>query len=63
MIKKLLFLAFIFISVTSFAQNINLSENAKVSIFTCGRGDELYTTFPPPVKVKLANTLFVKLLI
>ena len=45
MIKKLLFLAFIFISVTSFAQNINLSENAKVSIFTCGRGDELYTTF------------------
>ena len=45
MIKKLLFLAFIFINVSSFAQNITLSDNAKVSIFTCGRGDELYTTF------------------
>jgi hypothetical protein len=41
--KSLLFL--LFLSVAAFSQNPKLSENARVSIFTCGRGDELYSTF------------------
>jgi uncharacterized integral membrane protein len=45
MFKKLLCLFFLFVSVLSFSQNSTLSENSKVSIFTCGRGNELYTTF------------------
>ncbi|MEO0038477.1 MAG: hypothetical protein RIQ59_1688 [Bacteroidota bacterium] len=43
--KKLLYLLFLFISASSFSQNNTLTNNAKVSIFTCGRGNELYTTF------------------
>lgn len=45
MFKKLLCLFFLFVSVLSFSQNSTLSKNSKVSIFTCGRGNELYTTF------------------
>ena len=45
MFKKLLLLLLLIFSGTSFSQNINLTDNAKVSIFTCGRGNELYTTF------------------
>ena len=43
--KLLLCLLFLFFQFLSFAQNPPLSENASVSIFTCGRGNELYTTF------------------
>jgi hypothetical protein len=44
MLKKTLLLLFFF-SVNSFSQNPKLSEKTKVSIFTCGRGEELYSTF------------------
>ncbi len=45
MTKKLLSVVFLFLSILSFSQNITLSDKAAVSIFTCGRGNELYTTF------------------
>ena len=42
--KKLLF--FIFITTTCFAQQIQLSPKAEVSVITCGPGtDELYASF------------------
>ena len=43
--QKLLFLFFLVISLTSFSQNNILTDKAQISIFTCGRGNELYTTF------------------
>jgi Domain of unknown function (DUF4105) len=43
--KLLLCLLFILFQLIAFAQNPPLSENTTVSIFTCGRGNELYTTF------------------
>lgn len=45
MIKKTLSFIFILFHFIGFSQNPNLSEDASVSIFTCGRGNELYTTF------------------
>jgi len=45
MLKKLHFVFFIFASLSLFSQNIPLSDKATVSIFTCGKGEELYTTF------------------
>lgn len=45
MIKKLLLLLILFFQTIGFSQNPALSENASVSIFTCGRGNELYSTF------------------
>jgi hypothetical protein len=45
MAKKVFYLVFLFLHFTSFSQNSNLSEKSIVSILTCGRGDELYTTF------------------
>ena len=45
MTKKSLSVVFLFLSILSFSQNISLSNKAMVSIFTCGRGNELYTTF------------------
>lgn len=45
MIKKLLPILFCLIYSISFSQNQTLSPEASVSIFTCGRGNELYTTF------------------
>jgi len=45
MIKKLLFLFILLFQTIGFSQNPALSENASVSIFTCGRGNELYSTF------------------
>lgn len=45
MIKKILSFIFILFHLIGFSQNPNLSENTSVSIFTCGRGNELYTTF------------------
>jgi hypothetical protein len=43
MLKKLLF--FFFVLTQTFAQNPPLSDQATVSIFTCGRGEQLYSTF------------------
>lgn len=43
MLKKILFLWLLVCSGTSWAQQ--LSENAQVSVFTCDRGAELYSTF------------------
>ena len=45
MIKKLLSVLFLFFSLISLSQNPPLNESTTVSIFTCGRGNELYTTF------------------
>lgn len=45
MIKKLLFLLLFLVQFSSFSQNLLLSDNATVSVFTCGKGDELYTVF------------------
>lgn len=42
MVKKLLFFLF---PILCWSQMTPLSDQAKVSILTCGRGDELYTTF------------------
>ena len=44
-LKLLLFLLLIFSFSTVFSQNALLSQEAKISIFTCGNGEELYTTF------------------
>lgn len=44
MLKKLFLLLLISFSGL-YAQNPPLSQDAKVSIFTCGKGDELYTVF------------------
>lgn len=45
MTKKVLFLLY-FLSITSlFSQNPVLSDKAKVSVFTCGKGAQLYSTF------------------
>lgn len=45
MIKKLLFLLLILISFNGFSQNISLSNQAKVSILTCGTGPESYAMY------------------
>lgn len=45
MVKKLLFIAFLFFGFPSFSQLPQLSEQSTVSVFTCGRGDQLYSTF------------------
>jgi hypothetical protein len=44
MIKKLLFSLLLF-SNFIFGQNFSLSPNTEISVFTCGRGDQLYSTF------------------
>ena len=44
MTKKILFFLLLFSSI-SFSQNPKLSPSTEVSIFTCGRGDQLYSTF------------------
>ena len=44
MTKKILFFLLLFSSI-SFSQNPRLSPSTEVSIFTCGRGDQLYSTF------------------
>lgn len=45
MTKKLLLLVFLFSTAALFSQNPVLSAKAKVSVFTCGKGAELYSTF------------------
>ena len=43
--KKILIPLLLLFHFFSFSQNPSLSDKASVSILTCGRGDELYTTF------------------
>lgn len=45
MFKKFLFLSLLLLSTIGFSQNPKLSPNTEVSVFTCGRGEELYSTF------------------
>ncbi|MFN3754425.1 DUF4105 domain-containing protein [Flavobacterium sp.] len=45
MLKKSLFLLLLVFSLPSFSQTPKLSENTQISIFTCGRGEQLYSTF------------------
>ena len=45
MLKKTLLFFLILFSLTGFSQNPNLSEHTQISIFTCGKGEELYSTF------------------
>jgi hypothetical protein len=45
MIKKILFALLILISFNGFSQNISLSNQAKVSILTCGLGPESYAMY------------------
>jgi hypothetical protein len=45
MIKKLLFAFLLFISFLGFSQNSSLSNQAKVSILTCGTGPESYAMY------------------
>lgn len=45
MAKKLHSLLFFFIGLSAFSQSLMLSDKATVSVFTCGKGDQLYSTF------------------
>ncbi len=45
MIKKVLTLLLLLVYCTIFSQSSTLSEKATVSVFTCGKGGELYTVF------------------
>ncbi len=45
MFRKSFLFVFLLFSIGSFSQMAPLSENAKISILTCGSGEELYTTF------------------
>ena len=45
MLKKTLLFFLLLFSVFGFSQNPKLSENTQISIFTCGKGEELYSTF------------------
>lgn len=45
MIKKIIFVLIIFVSIAASSQAPKLSNEASISVFTCGRGEELYSTF------------------
>jgi hypothetical protein len=45
MLKKILCFSLVLYSFIAFSQEPNLSADAQVSIFTCDRGEELYSTF------------------
>ncbi len=45
MIKKILFSFFLILTCTSYSQNIRLSEQAEVSVLTCGTGNESYSLY------------------
>lgn len=45
MLKKVHFLLLLFVFSNAFSQNPTLSNKATVSVFTCGRGEQLYSTF------------------
>jgi len=45
-LKKIFFLLFLFLTINvSFAQNLLLSKEARVSVLTCGTGNESYSLF------------------
>lgn len=44
-IKKTLFSFLLFVSFLGFSQNLPLSKNAKISVITCGLGNETYSYF------------------
>ena len=45
MFKKILYFLLILFSSFAFSQMSKLSQSSQVSIFTCDRGKELYSTF------------------
>ena len=45
MVRKILYFLFLFTQFSLIGQVNKLSNDASVSIFTCGRGDQLYSTF------------------
>ncbi len=45
MIKKIIFVLIIFVSIAASSQAPKLSNDSTISVFTCGRGEELYSTF------------------
>ena len=45
MLKKTLFFSLLLVSLMGFSQIPKLSQNTKISVFTCGKGEELYSTF------------------
>lgn len=45
MLKKTLFFSLLLVSLIGFSQIPKLSQNTKISVFTCGKGEELYSTF------------------
>ena len=45
MIKRIIFVLIIFVSIAASSQAPKLSNDATISVFTCGRGEELYSTF------------------
>ncbi|UPT70085.1 MAG: DUF4105 domain-containing protein [Flavobacterium sp. JAD_PAG50586_2] len=45
MLKKILFFSLLLVNLIAFSQNPKLSPTTEVSVFTCGRGEELYSTF------------------
>ena len=45
MIKKIIFVLIIFVSIAASSQAPKLSNESCISVFTCGRGEELYSTF------------------
>ena len=45
MLQKIGLLLLLAFSVTAFSQSPKLSDKAEVSVFTCGRGEQLYSTF------------------
>lgn len=45
MLKKVILLLLLTFSLPTFSQSPKLSENTQISIFTCGRGEQLYSTF------------------
>ena len=57
MTKKIISVVSLLLTLVSFSQNIPLTDKATVSIFTCGRGNELYTTFGhTAIRIKDENT-------
>ena len=44
-IQKIFFSLSLMVSLSGFSQNIQLSENARVSVITCGTGNESYSLF------------------
>ena len=45
LLKKIFSISFLFIFTSSFSQYYKLSNQAKISILTCGSGDELYSIY------------------